>query len=308
MRIKADWLTYLHALRRRQLDALFSNCPEKVFENGIEIGAGDGCQSAILAKYSPKLICTEMNPERLGRKNTETIEYQVLDAEEIGSTFPHGHFDLIFSSNMLMHLPHLNKALTGVRDVLKDDGITIHVLPNPFWSFCHVLMQFPNSVVSIFEQVTERGGLKKKFGKLMGRLKGKPILSERVVDGEGYINNLKTEQSEKSFIYRFFVPEPASIAASNVKEFISYRKKRWIKELDRAGFDVIAILKGPVASGHGFGLDFFRSILEGLGFTSEYAYVAVKKGQHSPFACYFAPQSGSAPQTSNSQVKRILDE
>ena len=65
MKIKADWQEYLHGLRKRQADEIFRNCKQGIFENGLELGAGDGFMSTILTRYTKKLLCTELNDRRL---------------------------------------------------------------------------------------------------------------------------------------------------------------------------------------------------------------------------------------------------
>ena len=43
------------------------------------------------------------------------IKYQSCDAEKIGQIFEENKFDLIFSSNMMEHLPDPNSCLDGGR-------------------------------------------------------------------------------------------------------------------------------------------------------------------------------------------------
>jgi len=42
MTVKAEWTTYLHNLRRREMNVIFKRCPPKVFSKIPEPGAGDG--------------------------------------------------------------------------------------------------------------------------------------------------------------------------------------------------------------------------------------------------------------------------
>jgi SAM-dependent methyltransferase len=51
-----------------------------------------------------------------------------LSAEEL--THTHGQFDLIFSSNVIEHIPELNKALDSMLHVLAPGGKMIHGCPN----------------------------------------------------------------------------------------------------------------------------------------------------------------------------------
>ena len=97
MPIKADWTTYLHDLRRREMDIVFANCPEKAFRKTLELGAGDGFASSILSKYTEELICTDLNQNRLVKNDSGNVQYKIVDAEEVGEFFDGEKFDLIFS-------------------------------------------------------------------------------------------------------------------------------------------------------------------------------------------------------------------
>ena len=55
------WKKYLHSIRREEIDIAFSSFREKEFQNGLELGAGEGYQSTMLINYCNKLICTELN-------------------------------------------------------------------------------------------------------------------------------------------------------------------------------------------------------------------------------------------------------
>ncbi len=122
----------LGALRRRDLELLFGRCPEGVFAQALELGAGDGCQSEFLSHYCRRLLCTEYNEARLQRRSLPGVEYAVLDATDLTS-LPEASFDLIFSSNLLEHLPEVEQVLVGLRRLLAPGGLALHCLPNPTW-------------------------------------------------------------------------------------------------------------------------------------------------------------------------------
>jgi len=101
-------------------------------------------------------------------------------------------------------------------------------------------------------------------------------------------NNPKFESQRRySVIRKLIWPIPHGASDGNIREFIAWRKKRWLGVFNRSGFSVIKIIKGPVNSGYGFGFDRLRSFLERAGLTSEYIYVAIKKGRQCPYANYF---------------------
>jgi hypothetical protein len=83
------------------------------------------------------------------------------------------------------------------------------------------------------------------------------------------------------------VPEPHGVSESNIDEFYAFSKHRWRKEFEKANLELVKILKGPVASGWGFGLDPIGNFLERIGVTSEYIYVAIKRENNSPYKQYF---------------------
>lgn len=282
MKIKPDWFQWLHGYRTRELALIFGGCPDGLFGTGLELGAGDGFQSGLLLRYVRRLTATDINPAILRLPPREGLDYRVLDAEEVADHFPQGSFDLVFSSNLLEHLPAPERALAGIGQVLKDDGVTIHVVPSPFWKLCELLLYFPNHVIVLLEQVLVRGGDKVLAGKVRrhmpGKAEGAPLQEPD--------NNPKSHKRPHGFLYRWFIPETHGVSEGHLEEFRAFAKSRWIAEFQHAGFQVAAVRKGPVASGYGFGLDTLRHWLERLGFTSEYIYIATKKGHECPYVQY----------------------
>ncbi len=169
MKIKADWIDSLHKLKVRETDAIFSKCPEKVFGEGLELGAGNGYQSRLISKYVMNLVSSDYSAKRMNMFSVEGIEHAVCDAERVGDIFVKGQFDFIFSSNMLEHLSHPEKALRGMNRVLKNEGIMIHVMSNSFWKLSQIVMFYPNLFVEIIERVLTPyrllNAIKKRFKK-----------------------------------------------------------------------------------------------------------------------------------------------
>ncbi len=271
MRIKTAWLPHLHGIRRREIEIAFGRCPEKVFGTGLELGAGDGFQSGLLARYAVRLTCTDYVLDSMAPRDTDAITYRACDAEEIDSVFGRGRFDLVFSSNLMEHLPDPGRALRAIREVLAEDGIAIHVIPGPFWKLAHVSLHLPNLVVARIESLAARGA--------------PPVVPE----GQRHPNNPKTGRRPRPFLARLLIPDPHGVSATNLEELLAFRRSRWEGELRRAGLEPIAVMKGPVASGYGFGLDRLRAFLEALGLASEYVYVTTRAGARSRFARYFQP-------------------
>lgn len=255
VKIRTNWFQYLYKYKQREVDIVFSKCPEKLFHTMLELGAGDGFQSTLLTRYASRLISTDLDPSILKNKNSEALQYRICDAEEIDKAFNKGEFDVVFSSNLLEHLNYPGRTLTGVYDLLKDNGITIHIVPNPFWKFCSLLFRLPYIYMLFLEKITQN-----ELNKKAPESKTKP-------------------KTHKPFLYRLLVPNPHGASESNIREFYLFSKSRWKKQFEKANLELINIIKGPVASGYGFGIDSIKNILERLGFFPNIYTLLLKKAK-----------------------------
>lgn len=136
---KSDRKEWHDFVRSREAEMAFFMVPEVRFHVALELGAGDGGQSATISRYCDKLICTEKDEtshawlgETILQREMPNVEYGLCDAQDL-SQFADGTFDLIFSSNMLEHIPDVDACLTECRRVLKDDGLMLHTMPSRWW-------------------------------------------------------------------------------------------------------------------------------------------------------------------------------
>jgi SAM-dependent methyltransferase len=283
VRLKADWLPLLHRFRRREIEIAFAGCPEKAFATGLELGAGDGFQSRLLTRWVSGLVSTDFDPGVLDNPPDAAITWAVCDAEEVDRVFAGRRFDLVFSSNLLEHLPDPARALRAMHAVLADDGVAIHVVPGPFWKTTHLLLHVPNRCALILERLMRPGAIGAVGRKLRGT-------EPEAVNAPPRDNNPKTARVRRGAVARFLWPVPHGVSRGNLGEFLAFRRSRWKREIRAAGFDLIAVRKGPVASGYGFGFDRTRRALEALGLASEFVYVARKRGASSPCAAFWCPE------------------
>ena len=276
MKFKADWQPYLRGLRRREIELIFGRCPPNAFAHGLELGAGDGFQSALLAPYVGKLVATDYRPQIIRRAAGPNITFATCDAERVDEQFDAASFDLIFSSNMMEHLPDPMRALNAMRTVLRDDGLAIHVIPSPFWKLCHLVGFYPNAVLTRLQRLSERG-----------KAAAIPALSEDPWD-----NNPKSGFAQRPYLARLLWPAAHGASGSNLAEFRLFSRGHWSALFEAAGFQVAAVLRGPVSSGYGFGWKRPRALLESIGCASEYVYITAKAGSAgnaAPRLRYFLP-------------------
>ena len=106
----------------------------------LEVGAGIGIVSLVLHRQGVEIVPIE--PGRGGfdqnaqigfllreQLSVRDLAYLSLGAEELRPA-EHGQFDVIFSVNVLEHIPDLESAVDAMCKVLKADGVMCHTCPN----------------------------------------------------------------------------------------------------------------------------------------------------------------------------------
>jgi 2-polyprenyl-3-methyl-5-hydroxy-6-metoxy-1,4-benzoquinol methylase len=136
---KSDRKEWHSFVRRREAEIAFSLFPDLRFRHALELGAGDGGQSLTIAKHCDRLTCTEKDErshawlgQTILQRQAPDIEYMICDAQDL-SRFSDRTFDLVFSSNMLEHIPDVDRCLGECRRVLTDDGLMLHLMPSRWW-------------------------------------------------------------------------------------------------------------------------------------------------------------------------------
>ena len=94
----------------------------------LEIGGEYGFQASIIASWGCEVVSIDVAPK-------ESEYYTVLPYDGVSLPFQNETFDIIFSSNTLEHVKHLNLLLAEVRRVMVTEGLGIHVMPNSVWRF-----------------------------------------------------------------------------------------------------------------------------------------------------------------------------
>lgn len=265
-----NWKDYILFLRKLETDIAFQEYEEEQFDSVLELGAGSGAQSKMIKKYAKNLISTDLDANRLKYRGVvDGIKYEICDAERADEYFLKNSFDLVFASNLFEHLPSPQNALNGIREVLKEDGLVILIMPSPFWAIQRYLLHYPFLMFRFFVKRNEK---KPKVNK--------QIFEKSIEVGITNVNrgnNLKAEKYRKTkLMKKIRWPEPHGVSKSNYRELLDFRKKHWLRIFDEANYNLIDIKKGPVMSGRGFGLNNIRHFLGKLGLTGEYIYYLKK--------------------------------
>lgn len=271
MPIRADSAKLRRSLRRREIEAVFQAVPEDAFEEVLELGAGDGFQAPLLARYAKRVLCTDLNDERLQRVSDSKVAYDICDAEAL--PYEACRFDLVYSSNLLEHLPDPARALLEMSRVLRDDGVMIHIVPNRLWKILHLALFYPSQALSLAEIALSRRR-RESIG---------------MVESRG--NNLKGKQP--SFVERNLLPAVHGEYAGHYSEFIGMGASYWKPLFAAAGLETAGRIHGlPAHSPYRFGLEAPRRVLSRLGVSSCNGYVLRKAGRLSEVAALIVSRNG----------------
>jgi SAM-dependent methyltransferase len=117
----------LEKLRRTELDTI---C--RYLQPGmhiLEIGGGSGYQASRMASIG----CDVVSIDLPSRPVPDQCFYPVYVYDGRHIPIASGSCDIVFSSNVLEHVPQLPLLFREIHRVLKPDGLAIHILPSASW-------------------------------------------------------------------------------------------------------------------------------------------------------------------------------
>jgi len=261
---KTNWTQYLHTIRKREIDIVFSLLPQKHFTSALELGAGDGYQTTLLAPHIDKFISSDLNFKRIKETlKVPTVVYKTVDADEIEGVFEPQTFEFIFSSNMLEHIRDPRKFLSATRSILTDDGYAVHIIPSRHIKIFYLILHYPHLTLLVLNRI-------------LGKLKGKPFFRGANINLENNINSETQSKNTGRRLKKLLFPSPHGNFPTHTKEFIAFGKNQWELLFRESGYSLVAYAKGPAFSGYGFGFANLRRLLEYFGVSSEHIFILKK--------------------------------
>ena len=126
-------IDHLHSLRSYELE-LVINYLKRYFSDRkdiriLEIGAGTGWQAEQLSRLGYFVDAIDLPSSNYRDQRV----FKVLDYDGNTIDYKDDYFDVIYSSNVLEHVPHIKSFQFEMKRVLKKDGICIHLMPSSSW-------------------------------------------------------------------------------------------------------------------------------------------------------------------------------
>jgi 2-polyprenyl-3-methyl-5-hydroxy-6-metoxy-1,4-benzoquinol methylase len=95
----------------------------------LDYGCSWGYSSYLMRKNGYEVVGLEVAKSR-AEYARKYLGITVIDTLAALDSVPAGSFDIVYTNNVLEHLPSIGDALASCARLLADDGIAMHVLPN----------------------------------------------------------------------------------------------------------------------------------------------------------------------------------
>jgi SAM-dependent methyltransferase len=201
-----------HFLRLRDLRQIVDEMPMTGVSRVLELGAGDGVQTAALRELFSEVIPLDIAP------SGQVPGMVIADASHL--PFVDGYFDLVFSSNVLEHVYELEESLTEMKRVLAPNGIMIHSMPTSTWKFVQVAVRPVASMIKVLRKIRTD---------FIQRNERSTIVAN-VLDSSA----TPPIKSWGSKIVGQLIPTIHGTSNNHIEEFFHFRTRWWMKKFGEA--------------------------------------------------------------------------
>jgi SAM-dependent methyltransferase len=238
-------LEFLQAVRRQEIERLLPWFPpatrDGIRTRVLDLGAGTGDQARYLAGLGYEVTALEVSSSAYRADRVHPI------VEYDGHVLPVADraIDLVFSSNVLEHVPHVDEMLVELARVHAPGARSVHVLPTSAWRFWTTLSHYAWLA-------------KRLLG--VGRSPA-PAGSSDAVETRGVLARLWADA----------VPHRHGERGSTLTELHYFSRRWWEARFRRHGYDVVAAFPvglfytGATVFGLGLSLSTRRRLAPWLG-------------------------------------------
>lgn len=257
-RILLDARDHLHCVRTTELGILLDRCGRYFAPPILEVGAGDGLQSRILASRFGRVVATDVDASRF-------VAHDVPFVRTSGEDLPFrdASFATVFSSSVLEHVPRLDRALLEMARVLAPGGYVVHVVPTRFWQAATIGLRLPYMLA------------RRAYGlvwQVLARLEGHAVGREKWERWWYAGHDIQWG--------RIWDVPVHGVSSSHLEEWRAFGRARWVERFHAAGLRVVRTVDLYAYSPYGFfaGAERWRRALSELGFPAVRAFVLAPAG------------------------------
>ncbi len=126
----------------------------------LEVGAGAGWQAKELASRGFAVTAIDITSSCY----SEVQEWNVIEYDGYKIPLDDNSVDVVFSSNVMEHVPHIREFVGEMKRVLKPGGYMVHVMPTSLWRVATTIAFYPYRVKlallrTLFARYKKKGGV-----------------------------------------------------------------------------------------------------------------------------------------------------
>lgn len=235
---------HLQALRRHEAEGALRFLPAGA--RVLEIGAGAGWQSRMFSELGFDVSAIDLESSQY--RQQAVFDVKTYDGHRI--PFGDASFDVVFSSNVLEHIPHVEEFQAEILRVLAPGGRAVHILPSASWRLWTTLTYYltlpvrllrrlarrsePRSDPQFWEEVAEETGIDQmdliEFAEFVA---DDPQAAEPRPE---FVEQLRIRLKELQRV----TPPPHGEFGNFATEIYYFSRFRWKALFEREGFRVVA--------------------------------------------------------------------
>lgn len=132
---------HLDRLRRAEIERVVAAMPPGA--RVLELGAGTGAQAAELARRGFAVTAIEIPDSNYAAHRL----FPIIDYDGVTIPLPDASMDVVFSSNVLEHVPDLARLHAELHRVLAPGGRCLHIVPTHAWRFWTTVTSYPDALL-----------------------------------------------------------------------------------------------------------------------------------------------------------------
>lgn len=123
------------SILERRYNLVRESTKQENWGNVLDIGCGNGSQTALFLKNCNQLTAIDLSPENVQLTKQLLPSAKVYEASAENLPFEDNSFDLILCFEVLEHISDDRKALLEMKRVLRKNGFVAITVPNKLWIF-----------------------------------------------------------------------------------------------------------------------------------------------------------------------------
>jgi SAM-dependent methyltransferase len=207
-------IEFLHDIREYEIDKITEYLPPGA--RILELGGGTGYQAKALAARGFKVTSIDV-PSSL---YSEDKIFPVVEYDGRIFPFKDGTFDIVFSSNVLEHIPDLQQIHKETERVLKGSGYCVHVMPTAVWRFWTLFANYIEMMQLWWSLVP-------------GLVPRRMTQSELVRVAHSILKVVKIGA-------RYIIPRRHGETGNAIAELWTFSRVYWLRHFQKHNFEVVA--------------------------------------------------------------------